>query len=381
MEKSLKKRISLLLMLILILTSCQGGSRDENSQKNENKIEITDITGNTISLDKPLEKVLIQGSGSGGPFMSMMYLDNDNFYKKIAGMDDGLEKYRYDLYERLVKKIPDLEKIERVSDFSDNDFSLEKILKIDCDAIIAPLSYKAQLDSIKDKIDIPIIYINYHSQDLDDHIKSTEIIAKATGLDKNLDKLNSFYKQKIDYIKDKLKNVDDIPLVYLEHGYDGEDAYGNSYGNSFMWGKILSDLKVNNLAGNVLDEKEASPIAEEYLLSNDPDIIVLTGARWVEKPNSVKIGFDIEKSDINKKIASYKKREGWADLSAIRKKNVYVIGQNLVRDMSDFYAYEVLAKAFYKDVFSNLDPESDMKEFYDNFMPIDYEGVWFYKYE
>lgn len=389
------RNIGLMIIFLLVLASCGGNKEKVNENETENKAEtgemsedtseaklvIEDVLGRKIELDKPMDKVIIQGSGSGGPFMTMMYLDKENFYKKIAAMDDGIKLHRNDLYQRLVDKIPELDNIKRVSNFADNDFSLEELLSIDADGIIAPVSYKAQLDTIEDKIGIPILYVDYHNQDFDDHLKSTEIIAKATGLDKNLDKLNGFYKEKIDSMKERLKDVINKPKVYLEHGYEGEHAYGNSYGNEMMWGKIINDAGGYNLTGDVIGEKEATPVSEEFVLSQDPDMIFITGAEWIEKPESMKMGFGIRPEDVSKKLDKYKTRNGWKDLTAMKKKNVYVIGQNLARDMCDFYAYETLAKTFHPELFKDVDPEADMKEFYENFMPIEYQGTWFSKYE
>lgn len=389
------RNMSLMMILLLILASCGGNKEKVNENETENKAEtgemsedtseaklvIEDVLGRKIELDKPMDKVIIQGSGSGGPFMTMMYLDRDNFYKKIAAMDDGIKLHRNDLYQRLVDKIPELDNVKRVSNFADNDFSLEELLSIDADGIIAPVSFKAQLDTIEDKIGLPIIYVDYHNQDFDDHLKSTEIIAKATGLDKNLDKLNGFYKEKIDSMKERLEDVSNKPRVYLEHGYEGEHAYGNSYGNEMMWGKIINDAGGYNLTGEVLGEKEATPVSEEFVLSQDPDMIFITGAEWIEKPESMKMGFGISPEDVNKKLDKYKTRNGWQDLTAMNAKNVYVIGQNLARDMCDFYAYETLAKTFHPELFEDIDPEADMEDFYKNFMPIEYQGTWFSKYE
>lgn len=389
------RNIGLMIIFLLVLASCGGNKENVKGNETNNKVEtqestentseaklvIEDVLGRKVELDKPMEKVIIQGSGSGGPFMTMMYLDKENFYKKIAAMDDGIRLHRNDLYQRLVDKIPELDDVKRVSNFADNDFSLEELLSIDADGIIAPVSYKAQLDTIEDKIGLPIIYVDYHNQDFDDHLKSTEIIAKATGIDKNLDKLNGFYKEKIDSMKERLEDVSNKPKVYLEHGYEGEHAYGNSYGNEMMWGKIINDAGGYNLTGDVLGEKEATPVSEEFVLSQDPDMIFITGAEWIEKPESMKMGFGISPEDVSKKIDKYKIRNGWKDLTAMKEKNVYVIGQNLARDMCDFYAYETLAKTFHPELFEDVDPEADMKDFYENFMPIEYQGTWFSKYE
>ena len=160
MKKINLRKLALTLIFILTLTSWGGADKKENLTKEEAKTEevqqtnekskeeaeegkliFEDVLGRTIELDKPLEKVIIQGSGSGGPFMQMMYLDKDNFYKKIAAMDDGLRQNRNDLYQRLVEKIPELEDLRRVTNFTDNDFSIEDLLSIDADGIIAPVSY------------------------------------------------------------------------------------------------------------------------------------------------------------------------------------------------------------------------------------------------
>lgn len=375
----MKRKISLILIILLALSSCTN--KQEQSLGKEDGIRIVDILEREIILDEPLDRVLIQGSGSGGPLMTMVYLDNDNFYKKIAGMDDGLRAHRNDLYKRMVKEIPALDDIKRISDFSKNDFSLEEILSLDADGIIVPISYKAQLDSIEDKLDIPIIYINYHNQDFDDHLRSTEIIAKATGLDKNLDLLSSFYKEKTSYILDKVKDLDSKPSVYLEQGYDGEILYGNSYGDQKMWGKMINDSGGYNISGEVLGDEGANPIAEEFLLSKDPDMIILTGSSWLDKKDSLHMGFETSKDEVRAKLDKYRQRTGWDKLSAIKNNKIYAIGHNLSRDMSDFSAYQYLAKTFHPQVFEDLDPEKDMKEFYDKFMPIAYEGTWFVSYE
>ena len=53
-------------------------------------VTITDITGNTIQLEKPLEHAAIQLSGSGAPLLTMAALDRDNYTSKFAAMDKGL---------------------------------------------------------------------------------------------------------------------------------------------------------------------------------------------------------------------------------------------------------------------------------------------------
>ena len=363
-------------------TEKEGAEKVEStSQKDGYPKTVTDLAGNEITLEKPLDKVIIQGSSSGGPFMPMMYIDKDNFLSKIAAMDDSVKIDRNDFYTRLEKEMPEIEDVPRIANFMDNDFSYESILNTDADGIIAPIGFKTQIEAIQEKIDIPVFYVDYHSQEFDKHIASTKLIADITGLDKNLDELIDFYTSKVSPIIEKKFEESEKPKVYVEHGYEGEKEYGNSYGSNKMWGKIVEDVGGHNIGSDALGADEAIPLSSEFVLAENPEKIILTGSQWVEKPHSMKMGYDTTADWVQEKVDQYKTRPGWSDLDAMKNHEVYVISQQLVRDMSDFYAYEYLAKTFHPDVYGDLDPDKDLKEFYEKFMPIDLEGTWSYKYE
>lgn len=374
MKKTIRSLI-VLFVLLFTLTSC-GVKEDAKTG-----MTIVDITGNEVNIEKPLEKVLIQGSGSGGPFMTMMALDRDTFADKIIAMDDGISENRNDLWKRLVDANSDLDKIQKIGDISKNEVSPEEILNINPDGIIAPISYKASLDEISKKINIPVIYVDYHDQDLEKHLKSTEIIAKATGLEKNLDGINTFYNEKVGNIIERAKKIEKNPRVYVEIGYSGPSQYDNTYGINKMWGRIIEDTAGENIMRNVLDPDDAKPVNPEYVLNENPEIILITGAIWKEMPDSMKLGFDIKEEDVQKKLEEYVNRQGWSSLDAVKNKNVYAVAHAMCRDMTDFYSYEVLAKIFHADEFKDIDPDKDIKEYYEKFMPIDFEGTWLVKYE
>lgn len=374
MKKTIRSLV-VLFVLLFTLTSC-GVKEDAKTG-----MTIVDITGNEVNIEKPLEKVLIQGSGSGGPFMTMMALDRDTFADKIIAMDDGISENRNDLWKRLVDANSDLDKIQKIGDISKNEVSAEEILNINPDGIIAPISYKASLDEISKKINIPVIYVDYHDQDLEKHLKSTEIIAKATGLEKNLDGINTFYNEKVGNIIERAKKIEKNPRVYVEIGYSGPSQYDNTYGINKMWGRIIEDTAGENIMRNVLDPDDAKPVNPEYVLNENPEIILITGAIWKEMPDSMKLGFDIKEEDVQKKLEEYVNRQGWSSLDAVKNKNVYAVAHAMCRDMTDFYSYEVLAKIFHADEFKDIDPDKDIKEYYEKFMPIDFEGTWLVKYE
>ena len=90
--------VVLLLLVSMIFTAC-GGSRDvkKDAAQNEKPIEITDVTGQTVTLKKPAERVVVQWSASGGAFMTMAALTGKDVANIIVGIDPYLSKYRTDM--------------------------------------------------------------------------------------------------------------------------------------------------------------------------------------------------------------------------------------------------------------------------------------------
>ena len=77
----------------------QQGSSAAGSSAAGGKITVKDLTGKEFTFDKPLDKVAIQWSGSGGPFMIMAALYGKDFVNHIAAMDDGLVKNRVRIHK------------------------------------------------------------------------------------------------------------------------------------------------------------------------------------------------------------------------------------------------------------------------------------------
>ena len=59
----------------MLIAACGGPSETKKDTAQSNKpIEITDVTGRTVTLKKPAERVVLQWSGAGGPFFTISAL-------------------------------------------------------------------------------------------------------------------------------------------------------------------------------------------------------------------------------------------------------------------------------------------------------------------
>ncbi|MCQ4610015.1 ABC transporter substrate-binding protein [Corynebacterium sp. CCUG 61414] len=344
-------------------------------------VTITDITGNTIQLENPLEHAAIQLSGSGGPLLTMAALDRDNYTSKIAAMDKGLESNRQDLWDLLLEANPELADIPKIGDATKDQISAEQLLTMGVDGVIAPVRQKAKMDVIAEQTGIPVIYIDYHSQKLENHIQSTKIIAEATGLTKNVDEITKFYEDVVGDIEERASKLDRTTSVYFETTSNGPTEFGNTYGAGIMWGAILDAVGADNIATHFMAADDAEALSAEQVLVSNPDKIVLSGSLWANQPDSVKMGFSVSNEEALASMEPFRQREGWDKLKAIQNNELYAIGHPMTREMLDFYSYAQLAKLFHPEEFADLDPEALIKEYFDKYMPIPYEGTWFIKYE
>ena len=348
-----------LLIVSMLIAACGGPSETKKDMAQNNKpIEITDVTGRTVTLKKPAERVVLQWSGAGGPFFTISALMGKDTPKVIAGMDTSLQDYRADMWKHFTTEMPELAKIPVVGTIGDKTFNAEQVVALNPDVIFIPVDLKDQYESdAKAKMDaagIQTIYIDYHAEKLESHQKSIEAIG--------LDRVSKINKPK--------------PTVYLEVGMNGPEEFGNSFSSNYSWGALATMAGADVITKDVI--KKTSPINPEFILEKNPDIIMIMGSYWPKKPTSMRLGFEATEDSSQALLKAFTtERQGWSDLKAVENKQVYSAHHGLPREVFDAAVFEYLAKTFYPEEFKDVDPEATLKEFYDKFLPYSYSGIWF----
>lgn len=390
--------LATVLIFALLLSACGNGSGKASvstqtpdsaqSSKSENsEITITDLDGKTYTFDKPLDSVIIQWSCSGGPFMTMSALFGKDVYKHIAAMDDDIQKNRMDMYEQFCKNVPELANVLVAGNMDSDDFNLEAAISSGAEAAIIPIGLKeAVKESVQPKLEaagIPVIYIDYHAETIENHTKSTQILGALFGKEERAQELIDFYTSHVETVYNKVAEIlktKERPTVYIEGAYKSPEEYGNSYPNDFMWGGMCYNVGAYSIATDVLKESSAGALEAEYVLSSNPDKIIFTGSYWPAAPKSIRMGFQASEEQTRELISAYLDRPGWRELDAVKNGEVYVVHHSIGREMFDCASMEALAKIVFPDEFADLDPTATLREYYNTFLPYDLAGLWYMKY-
>ena len=371
-----------LLIVSMLIAACGGpGETKKDTAQNNKPIEITDVTGRTVTLKKPAERVVLQWSGAGGPFFTISALMGKDTPKVIAGMDTSLQDYRADMWKHFTAEMPELAKIPVVGTIGDKTFNVEQVISLKPDVIFIPVDLKEQYESdVKPKLDaagVQTIYIDDHAEKLESHQKSIEAIGKALGKEERAAEISKFYTDRVTRVLDRVSKINKPkPTVYLEVGMNGPEEFGNSFSSNYSWGALATMAGADVITKDVI--KKTSPINPEFILEKNPDIIMIMGSYWPKKPTSMRLGFEATEDSSQALLKAFTtERQGWSELKAVENKQVYSAHHGLPREVFDAAVFEYLAKTFYPEEFADVDPEATLKEFYDKFLPYSYSGIWF----
>lgn len=339
-------------------------------------VSVTDLAGRQVQVNIPAQKVVVQLSGSGGPFLSLLALEHKNIARRIAGWDSGLKLNRRDMYDKFVAAVPDLATVPEIGNIDDNTFNVEKVIALKPDVLFASL---IGVTAAKETIDrlagagIPTVIIDYHKETLENHTRSIKLIGQIIGQDQRAQELATYYANQTQKVTSRLATLNKPrPSVHLELAQDPA-VYGNSYSDS-LWGILMENAGGNNIAKGKVGA--SGPLQAEYVLSSNPDVIVFAGSYWPDKPSSVKLGYTAAAATSLPFLTTFTKRPGWETLNAVKNGRVHSVNHGLARDVWDFYPLQYFAKSFYPADFKDLDPEGAFKEFHLKFLPLAVSGVW-----
>jgi len=345
--------------------------------KKEKMITVTDLAGREVTVRVPVQRIILQSSGSGGAFYTLFALGGKDVVKKIVGLDPGLKIYRHWIWEKFTDVIPELNDIPDIGYVYKGSFNVEKVIALTPDVvIIPPFAYERGKDLFGkiEEASIPVVVIDYHSETLHTHLATITLLGTLLGKEKRAQELENFYKAQVDKVYNRLKSIEKPkPKVYIECGMKGPSEYSNTYGN-YMWGALIEKCGGINIAKGKVEKW--GPINPEYLLSENPDVIIITGSYWPKTSHSMKLGYFANAEESKSLLEAFTKRPGWDTLTAVKQGRVYSIHHGLSRDIWDFVPIQFMAKCFYPEEFKDLQPVENFKEFHKRFLPVKYSGVW-----
>lgn len=270
-------------------TDGESGSQsgnDGSSNENTEAIEVTDASGETVTLDEAPEDIV-----------SLMPSNTEIVYE-LGALDRIEARTDADTYP---EEVTDIESVG-----SGLEPNIEEIIAMDPDVVLAHASsgIEDSLSQVKEA-GIPVVTVP-DAQSFDAVYDSIELIGTAIGEEEEAAEVIDGMKEDVSDVKEATEEAETGRQVYVEVGAS-PDLY--TAGSGTFIDEMLGAVHAENAAREL---EGWSMVSEEEIIDASPDTI-LTTYPTEEEPFEV--------------VAS---REGWGTVPAVENEEVYALSSDKV---------------------------------------------------
>ena len=354
------KKINTWMLVLALLVGGMMYAAAETPAGTDQAIVVTDGIGKTITLDKPIEKAVVYDRYNTEVFRVV------GAYDTIVGVDQNA----VDTYPAYWTGVGD--KIQIVGS-SCTDYNVEKLVAMKPDAVF--MSSLGEYESVTEQLaafGIPVIIINAWIPS--EYYNYIRLVAQVTG---NVQAGEAYVKFCEDAMKSVEERVAKIPqeerkTVYFENG--GE--YKTCLPGSGWHDMVTSAGGINIFAETSHDDTSKGgtssyQIDPEAILAANPDVLI-ENVYSTQEHSSLEAYVTLSENEMEKELARFVDRPGWANLDAVKNKSVYGFTSFVGNANSKLIAIMYIAKWLYPDSFADVDPDGFMNKWleYMNFAPM-----------
>ncbi|WP_316839159.1 ABC transporter substrate-binding protein [Pedobacter gandavensis] len=266
-----------------LLFSCTNGSKETSQEKKA--ISVMDALGNSIELDKPVERIVVLYE----PAMDALYMLNAE--DRIVGIFNDVYNSQelFPFYSKLDDRI---QQKKLAVPGSNGDGNIESIMMLNPDLVILQ-SAQAELAQALRAVGVKVYTTKV--EQYQEVFQTMHDLAALTGTQERAKDLVAYVKAEYATMKSKADTIQVKKKAYFSW------AYGRIFataGRNSMMNFCLEAAGVENVCTFAVDQPNISP---ETLVSWNPDMIIM----WNDSPNE------------------FYKRKELRGISAIENKEIY----------------------------------------------------------
>lgn len=219
---------------------------------------------------------------------------------------------------------------ERIGGFSANTISVEKIVALKPDLVLAAGGFQMPVINALEDLNISVVALD--PQNMEQVYSSIEAAGRITGHTQEAEQVVANMKQRVRAVVDRVANIppEKRPKVYWQIW----DEPLMTAGPSAFAGQLIELAGGVNIFG---DLTESYPqISAEEVVKRNPEVIM---------------GPDTHGDKLTVEV--FRQRPGWADITAVQEGRIYLMDGNIVSRTGPRLvdALEAVAKALYPDLF------------------------------
>ncbi|MDG6401640.1 ABC transporter substrate-binding protein [Pseudomonas quasicaspiana] len=326
-------------------------------------LTVIDLAGRSVTLAHAPQRIVLQDSNT---LLSLALLERENPLARVIAWDNNLASSDPGLWNVVSQRWPHAARIKYL-DFPDTgQLDIESLLRTHPDLIIARLSGRAAientvLNSVLERLDIPLIYVDNELDPLVNVPRSLELLGRVLGEEDNAKAYLQVYRRQLAELREKTAGLP-APKVFVEAraGQAGSGGCCHTQARA-GWGLLIEDIGAINLGSRYL-RSESADVALETLILSKPDVYLMTGTQRLRNGvTAIPFGYGANTERINSEMQRLMSRPGFAATAKSPKSCVQGLNHQFYNSVFNIVGAQWLAKIFWPEQFADLDPDAEYR--------------------
>lgn len=331
---------------------------------------MTDITGRTITLPRPAERLLIDDAR----YILALSLMVDDPVAPIVAWPHDVHRIGDAAYEAYRARFPEIATKARIVGSAES-LSIEQILDVAPDVAIFREGLGPTPEQVRqiEAAGIQVVFIDFFSQPLENLAPSLAILGRLVGAEARAQAFIDFRAERLKRITDRIAATPGLkrPRVFMEM-HAGLTECCNAPGRGNI-GNYVELVGGRNIAADLLPGA-VGKLGIEFIIDSDPEIYIATGGPHTAKAGGFVIGPQFSTEEARASLARMAARPGIASLAPVERREVHGLAHQLLNSPLDILVAERLAKWIHPGLFAELDPDATLAELNTRFLAVPLAG-------
>lgn len=374
-ETKVKSLYRFFTLLILLLTSAYTKA----------EIQVTDLAGRNVTLPKVANKVVL----GEGRFLSVLgVLGVKDPISHVAGMMNEFKTFDPATYTLYKQAFPTIDNVPTFGHTSEQSVSVEKIILLEPDVAIfglnghGPGSKSKHIISKLEAAGIPVVFIDFRQDPINNSIKSVELVGKLLGKESVATDYAELYKTEFQKVTDVVSTLDkqDYASVLFELRASIDQPCCLSVAKG-----LFADMALAAGGYSIADGLLPGPVGQlsfEHVIESDVDVYIGSAIGAVseleqgQQARRLILGAGVDTNSAQYSLNTLLKRQGFAHISAVKSKRAHSLWHHFYNSPLNIYAIQKMAKWFHPNLFVDLEPEKTLDELLKKFDQVDLTGTY-----
>ncbi|MCZ9309860.1 ABC transporter substrate-binding protein [Corynebacterium uberis] len=359
-------------------------SADSHSARDKGPMHsVTDVKGRTVEVPQNVTRVFLGGQRQ---IYTTALLNKANPIDRVVAWPDDLKENDPGTYDVYARAFPQLKDITTTGEVYDGSLSLEQVLDADPDVFVLSAANfdaadEAGIISGLDDAGIPTVTIDYFVDPVKNTVPSITLMGEILGKQAEAKQFTDYYQSKVDLVTSRLEKAHAQPTPTFLWRAPGYFDCCSTFNKSNL-AQIVAAAGGQNLGDGMIDSKQGQ-VSPEALADKDPAVIIATGAAWdpaktpAKEGTFVPLGYgeplDKAAQDLKSVVD---KQTVVRELKAVKDKRTFAAWHPFYDSPYNFLAIEFFAKAMHPELFADIDPQAEVAQLHEKFLPVPADGTF-----